>query len=116
MNREDVDFLTIDGKVDEADNTTHDLTASPRYADRDNASTDAHGVPLPLSDPDSLTLVANLRQTLTTRLIRIAHGTVNRLIKEDAGTLILPATTTTAAAPITSMVRWSPPVRRRWAP
>ncbi|MDI5676323.1 autotransporter-associated beta strand repeat-containing protein, partial [Salmonella enterica subsp. enterica serovar Anatum] len=28
MNREDVDFLTIDGKVDEADNTHYDLTAS----------------------------------------------------------------------------------------
>ncbi|MBZ3655798.1 hypothetical protein JS565_11070 [Salmonella enterica subsp. enterica serovar Senftenberg] len=28
MNREDVDFLTIDGKVDETDNTNYDLTAS----------------------------------------------------------------------------------------
>ncbi|MDI8086854.1 autotransporter-associated beta strand repeat-containing protein, partial [Salmonella enterica subsp. enterica serovar Anatum] len=36
MNREDVDFLTIDGKVDEADNTHYDLTASLSwYADRD---------------------------------------------------------------------------------
>ncbi|ELU4827808.1 autotransporter outer membrane beta-barrel domain-containing protein [Salmonella enterica] len=44
MNREDVDFLTIDGKVDETDNTNYDLTASLSwYADRDNATTDAHG-------------------------------------------------------------------------
>ncbi|ECD6765555.1 fibronectin-binding autotransporter adhesin ShdA [Salmonella enterica subsp. enterica serovar Newport] len=52
MNREDVDFLTIDGKVDEADNTHYDLTASLSwYADRDNATTDAHGT-FTLSDPD----------------------------------------------------------------
>ncbi|EMU3749629.1 fibronectin-binding autotransporter adhesin ShdA [Salmonella enterica] len=52
MNREDVDFLTIDGKVDEADNTHYDLTASLSwYADRDNATTNAHGT-FTLSDPD----------------------------------------------------------------
>ncbi|MBJ4394763.1 autotransporter-associated beta strand repeat-containing protein, partial [Salmonella enterica subsp. enterica serovar Derby] len=52
MNREDVDFLTIDGKVDETDNTNYDLTASLSwYADRDNATTDAHGT-FTLSDPD----------------------------------------------------------------
>ncbi|EJM4368919.1 fibronectin-binding autotransporter adhesin ShdA, partial [Salmonella enterica] len=52
MNSEDVDFLTIDGKVDEADSTNYDLTASLSwYADRDNASTDAHGT-FTLSDPD----------------------------------------------------------------
>ncbi|MCJ8078797.1 AidA autotransporter, partial [Staphylococcus aureus] len=52
MNREDVDFLTIDGKVDEADNTHYDLTASLSwYANRDNATTDAHGT-FTLSDPD----------------------------------------------------------------
>ncbi len=34
MNREDVDFLTIDGKIDEANNTNYDATASlSRYAD-----------------------------------------------------------------------------------
>ncbi|EHW3726500.1 autotransporter outer membrane beta-barrel domain-containing protein [Salmonella enterica] len=61
MNREDVDFLTIDGKVDEADNTHYDLTASLSwYADRDNASTDAHGT-FTLSDPDgSFNVAANL--------------------------------------------------------
>ncbi|MEA0983745.1 AidA autotransporter, partial [Salmonella enterica subsp. enterica serovar Enteritidis] len=51
MNREEVDFLTIEGKVDEADNTHDDLTNSLSwYADRDNANNDAHG-PFPLSDP-----------------------------------------------------------------
>ncbi|MDV2048290.1 autotransporter outer membrane beta-barrel domain-containing protein [Salmonella enterica] len=61
MSREDVDFLTIDGKVDEADNTHYDLTASLSwYADRDNASTDAHGT-FTLSDPDgSFNVAANL--------------------------------------------------------
>ncbi|EDB4950877.1 autotransporter outer membrane beta-barrel domain-containing protein, partial [Salmonella enterica subsp. enterica serovar Enteritidis] len=62
MNREDVDFLTIDGKVDEADNTHYDLTASLSwYADRDNATTDAHGT-FTLSDPDGS---FNVAATLT---------------------------------------------------
>ncbi|HIC5762148.1 TPA: fibronectin-binding autotransporter adhesin ShdA [Salmonella enterica subsp. enterica serovar Newport] len=62
MNREDVDFLTIDGKVDETDNTHYDLTASLSwYADRDNATTDAHGT-FTLSDPDGS---FNVAATLT---------------------------------------------------
>ncbi|EJV7609245.1 autotransporter outer membrane beta-barrel domain-containing protein [Salmonella enterica] len=62
MNSEDVDFLTIDGKVDEADNTHYDLTASLSwYADRDNATTDAHGT-FTLSDPDGS---FNVAATLT---------------------------------------------------
>ncbi|HIF3407954.1 TPA: autotransporter outer membrane beta-barrel domain-containing protein, partial [Salmonella enterica] len=62
MNREDVDFLTIDGKVDETDNTNYDLTASLSwYADRDNATTDAHGT-FTLSDPDGS---FNVAATLT---------------------------------------------------
>ncbi|EDV1748498.1 autotransporter outer membrane beta-barrel domain-containing protein, partial [Salmonella enterica subsp. enterica serovar Meleagridis] len=62
MNREDVDFLTIDGKVDETDNTNYDLTASLSwYADRDNATTNAHGT-FTLSDPDGS---FNVAATLT---------------------------------------------------
>lgn len=89
MNREDVDFLTIDGKVDEADNTYYDLTASLSwYADRDNASTDAHGT-FTLSDPDgSFNVAANLTDVDDT-LDPNSTWDGKSLTKEDAGTLIL---------------------------
>ncbi|EAW3438731.1 fibronectin-binding autotransporter adhesin ShdA [Salmonella enterica] len=89
MNREDVDFLTIDGKVDEADNTHYDLTASLSwYADRDNASTDAHGT-FTLSDPDgSFNVAANLTDVDDT-LDPNSTWDGKSLTKEDAGTLIL---------------------------
>ncbi|HID8684553.1 TPA: fibronectin-binding autotransporter adhesin ShdA [Salmonella enterica subsp. enterica serovar Horsham] len=89
MNREDVDFLTIDGKVDEADNTHYDLTASLSwYADRDNASTDAHGT-FTLSDPDgSFNVAANLTGVDDT-LDPNSTWDGKSLTKEGAGTLIL---------------------------
>ncbi|EFR7200058.1 fibronectin-binding autotransporter adhesin ShdA [Salmonella enterica] len=89
MNSEDVDFLTIDGKVDEADNTNYDLTASLSwYADRDNASTDAHGT-FTLSDPDGS---FNVAATLTDVDDTLDPGSTwdgKSLTKEGAGTLIL---------------------------
>ncbi|EEJ5432499.1 fibronectin-binding autotransporter adhesin ShdA [Salmonella enterica subsp. enterica serovar Oranienburg] len=89
MNREDVDFLTIDGKVDEADNTHYDLTASLSwYADRDNASTDAHGT-FTLSDPDGrFNVAANLTDVDDT-LDPNSTWDGKSLTKEGAGTLIL---------------------------
>ncbi|EJJ1600839.1 fibronectin-binding autotransporter adhesin ShdA [Salmonella enterica] len=89
MSREDVDFLTIDGKVDEADNTHYDLTASLSwYADRDNASTDAHGT-FTLSDPDgSFNVAANLTDVDDT-LDPGSRWDGKSLTKEGAGTLIL---------------------------
>lgn len=89
MNREDVDFLTIDGKVDETDNTHYDLTASLSwYADRDNASTDAHGT-FTLSDPDgSFNVAANLTDVDDT-LDPNSTWDGKSLTKEGAGTLIL---------------------------
>ncbi|EIB3853051.1 autotransporter outer membrane beta-barrel domain-containing protein [Salmonella enterica] len=89
MNSEDVDFLTIDGKVDEADNTNYDLTASLSwYSDRDNASTDAHGT-FTLSDPDGN---FNVAATLTDVDDTLDPGSTwdgKSLTKEGAGTLIL---------------------------
>ncbi|EEJ0321102.1 fibronectin-binding autotransporter adhesin ShdA [Salmonella enterica subsp. enterica] len=98
MNREDVDFLTIDGKVDEADNTHYDLTASLSwYADRDNATTDAHGT-FTLSDPDGTFTLSdpdgsfNVAATLTDVDDTLDPGSRwdgKSLTKEGAGTLIL---------------------------
>ncbi|WP_449144580.1 fibronectin-binding autotransporter adhesin ShdA [Salmonella enterica] len=89
MNSEDVDFLTIDGKVDEADSTHYDLTASLSwYADRDNASTDAHGT-FTLSDPDgNFNVAANLTDVDDT-LDPNSTWDGKSLTKEGAGTLIL---------------------------
>ncbi|WP_141025197.1 hypothetical protein, partial [Salmonella enterica] len=44
MDAKQVDFLTVDGRVNAADDTRYDVTASLSwYADSDNAATDAHG-------------------------------------------------------------------------
>ncbi|KUB02898.1 AIDA autotransporter [Salmonella enterica subsp. enterica serovar Kentucky] len=89
MNREDVDFLTIDGKVDEADNTHYDLTASLFwYADRDNATTDAHGT-FTLSDPDGSFNVAATLTDVNDTLDPGSRWDGKSLTKEGAGTLIL---------------------------
>ncbi|HBK1053822.1 fibronectin-binding autotransporter adhesin ShdA [Salmonella enterica] len=89
MNSEDVDFLTIDGKVDEADNTNYDLTASLSwYADRDNASTDAHGT-FTLSDPDGSFNVAAKLTDVDDALDPGSTWDGKSLTKEGAGTLIL---------------------------
>ncbi|HCK7992425.1 fibronectin-binding autotransporter adhesin ShdA [Salmonella enterica] len=89
MNREDVDFLTIDGKVDEADNTHYDLTASLSwYADRDNATTDAHGT-FTLSDPDGSFNVAATQTDVDDTLDPGSRWDGKSLTKEGAGTLIL---------------------------
>ncbi|EKO8505820.1 fibronectin-binding autotransporter adhesin ShdA [Salmonella enterica] len=89
MNREDVDFLTIDGKVDEADNTHYDLTASLSwYADRDNATTDAHGT-FTLSDPDGGFNVAATLTDVDDTLEPGSRWDGKSLTKEGAGTLIL---------------------------
>ncbi|EKR0125935.1 fibronectin-binding autotransporter adhesin ShdA [Salmonella enterica] len=89
MNREDVDFLTIDGKVDEADNTNYDLTASLSwYADRDNATTDAHGT-FTLSDPDGSFNVAAKLTDVNDTLEPSSTWDGKSLTKEGAGTLIL---------------------------
>ncbi|EEI9690127.1 fibronectin-binding autotransporter adhesin ShdA [Salmonella enterica subsp. enterica serovar Hillingdon] len=89
MNREDVDFLTIDGKIDEADNTHYDLTASLSwYADRDNATTDAHGT-FTLSDPDGSFNVAATLTDVDDTLDPGSRWDGKSLTKEGAGTLIL---------------------------
>ncbi|EAA3936585.1 fibronectin-binding autotransporter adhesin ShdA [Salmonella enterica subsp. enterica] len=89
MNREDVDFLTIDGKVDEADNTHYDLTASLSwYVDRDNATTDAHGT-FTLSDPDGSFNVAATLTDVDDTLDPGSRWDGKSLTKEGAGTLIL---------------------------
>ncbi|EDW0822594.1 fibronectin-binding autotransporter adhesin ShdA [Salmonella enterica subsp. enterica serovar Salford] len=89
MNSEDVDFLTIDGKVDEADSTNYDLTASLSwYADRDNASTDAHGT-FTLSDPDGSFNVAAKLTDVDDALDLSSTWDGKSLTKEGAGTLIL---------------------------
>ncbi|EKC3615539.1 fibronectin-binding autotransporter adhesin ShdA [Salmonella enterica] len=89
MNSEDVDFLTIDGKVDEADNTHYDLTASLSwYADRDNATTDAHGT-FTLSDPDGSFNVAATLTGVDDTLDPGSRWDGKSLTKEGAGTLIL---------------------------
>ncbi|MBH0701933.1 fibronectin-binding autotransporter adhesin ShdA [Salmonella enterica] len=89
MNREDVDFLTIDGKVDETDNTHYDLTASLSwYADRDNATTDAHGT-FTLSDPDGSFNVAATLTDVDDTLDPGNRWDGKSLTKEGAGTLIL---------------------------
>ncbi|EKK8874612.1 fibronectin-binding autotransporter adhesin ShdA [Salmonella enterica] len=89
MNREDVDFLTIDGKVDEADNTHYDLTASLSwYANRDNATTDAHGT-FTLSYPDGSFNVAATLTDVDDTLDPGSRWDGKSLTKEGAGTLIL---------------------------
>ncbi|EBY1870347.1 fibronectin-binding autotransporter adhesin ShdA [Salmonella enterica subsp. enterica serovar Durham] len=89
MNREDVDFLTIGGKVDETDNTHYDLTASLSwYADRDNATTDAHGT-FTLSDPDGSFNVAATLTDVDDTLDPNSTWDGKSLTKEGAGTLIL---------------------------
>ncbi|EAA3718356.1 fibronectin-binding autotransporter adhesin ShdA [Salmonella enterica subsp. enterica] len=89
MNREDVDFLTIDGKVDETDNTNYDLTASLSwYADRDNATTDAHGT-FTLSDPDGSFNVAATLTDVDDTLDPGSRWDGKSLTKEGPGTLIL---------------------------
>ncbi|EGP6530034.1 fibronectin-binding autotransporter adhesin ShdA [Salmonella enterica] len=89
MNREDVDFLTIDGKVDETDNTHYDLTASLSwYADRDNATTDAHAT-FTLSDPDGSFNVAATLTDVDDTLDPGSRWDGKSLTKEGAGTLIL---------------------------
>ncbi|EBZ6116684.1 fibronectin-binding autotransporter adhesin ShdA [Salmonella enterica subsp. enterica serovar Newport] len=89
MNREDVDFLTIDGKVDETDNTHYDLTASLSwYADRDNATTDAHGT-FTLSDPDGSFNVAATLTDVDDTLDPGSRWDGKSLTKEGAGSLIL---------------------------
>ncbi|EEN0974237.1 fibronectin-binding autotransporter adhesin ShdA [Salmonella enterica subsp. enterica] len=89
MNREDVDFLTIDGKVDETDNTHYDLTASLSwYADRDNATTDAHGT-FTLSDPDGSFNVAATLTDVDDTLDPGSRWDGKSLTKEGPGTLIL---------------------------
>ncbi|EAQ8342391.1 fibronectin-binding autotransporter adhesin ShdA [Salmonella enterica subsp. enterica serovar Kentucky] len=89
MNREDVDFLTIDGKVDETDNTHYDLTASLSwYADRDSATTDAHGT-FTLSDPDGSFNVAATLTDVDDTLDPGSRWDGKSLTKEGAGTLIL---------------------------
>ncbi|EBD2436432.1 fibronectin-binding autotransporter adhesin ShdA [Salmonella enterica] len=89
MNREDVDFLTIDGKVDEADSTHYDLTVSLSwYADRDNATTDAHGT-FTLSDPDGSFNVAATLTDVDDTLDPGSRWDGKSLTKEGAGTLIL---------------------------
>ncbi|EBF0141830.1 fibronectin-binding autotransporter adhesin ShdA [Salmonella enterica] len=89
MNREDVDFLTIDGKVNETDNTNYDLTASLSwYADRDNATTDAHGT-FTLSDPDGSFNVAATLTDVDDTLDPGSRWDGKSLTKEGPGTLIL---------------------------
>lgn len=87
MEQKEVDFLTVDGEVNDSDKSQYQLTASLSwYADRDNAATDAHGT-FTLGDAEGSfklgTDLTNVDPNSTT------NWDGKTLTKEGAGTLIL---------------------------
>ncbi|EAO0138977.1 autotransporter-associated beta strand repeat-containing protein [Salmonella enterica] len=96
MDAKQVDFLTVDGRVNAADDTRYDVTASLSwYADSDNAATDAHGT-FTLSEQGHCftlnTALTDVDATLNPDSATYWDG--KSLIKRGAGTLILGAQNT----------------------
>ncbi|EAU6351746.1 autotransporter outer membrane beta-barrel domain-containing protein [Salmonella enterica] len=96
MDAKQVDFLTVDGRVNADDDTRYDVTASLSwYADSDNAATDAHGTFTLSEQGHSFTLntaLTDVDATLNPDSATYWDG--NSLIKRGAGTLILGAQNT----------------------
>ncbi|MGT1692416.1 autotransporter-associated beta strand repeat-containing protein [Salmonella enterica subsp. enterica serovar Winslow] len=96
MDAKQVDFLTVDGRVNADDNTRYDVTASLSwYADSDNAATDAHGTFTLSEQGHSFTLntaLTDVDATLNPDSATYWDG--KSLIKRGAGTLILGAQNT----------------------
>ncbi|EDS4149660.1 autotransporter outer membrane beta-barrel domain-containing protein [Salmonella enterica subsp. enterica] len=96
MDAKQVDFLTVDGRVNAADDTRYDVTASLSwYADSDNAATDAHGTFTLSEQGHSFTLntaLTDVDATLNPDSATYWDG--KSLIKRGAGTLILGAQNT----------------------
>ncbi|EGX3498203.1 autotransporter outer membrane beta-barrel domain-containing protein [Salmonella enterica] len=91
-----VDFLTVDGRVNADDDTRYDVTASLSwYADSGNAATDAHGTFTLSEQGHSFTLntaLTDVDATLNPDSATYWDG--KSLIKRGAGTLILGAQNT----------------------
>ncbi|EEH2327720.1 autotransporter-associated beta strand repeat-containing protein [Salmonella enterica] len=91
MDAKQVDFLTVDGRVNADDDTRYDVTASLSwYADSDNAATDAHGTFTLSEQGHSFTLntaLTDVDATLNPDSATYWDG--KSLIKRGAGTLIL---------------------------
>ncbi|EDE4819361.1 autotransporter outer membrane beta-barrel domain-containing protein [Salmonella enterica subsp. enterica serovar Enteritidis] len=96
MDAKQVDFLTVDGRVNADDNTRYDVTASLSwYADSDNAATDAHGTFTLSEQGHSFTLNTALTDVDATLDPDSATGWDGKsLIKRGAGALILGAQNT----------------------
>ncbi|EAY9183325.1 autotransporter outer membrane beta-barrel domain-containing protein [Salmonella enterica] len=96
MDAKQVDFLTVDGRVNADDDTRYDVTASLSwYADSDNAATDAHGTFTLSEQGHSFTLNTALTDVDATLDPDSATGWDGKsLIKRGAGTLILGAQNT----------------------
>ncbi|EDA4921878.1 autotransporter outer membrane beta-barrel domain-containing protein, partial [Salmonella enterica subsp. enterica serovar Agona] len=96
MDAKQVDFLTVDGRVNADDDTRYDVTASLSwYADSDNAATDAHGTFTLSEQGHSFTLntaLTDVDATLNPDSATDWDG--KSLIKRGAGTLILGAQNT----------------------
>ncbi|WP_223232851.1 autotransporter-associated beta strand repeat-containing protein [Salmonella enterica] len=96
MDAKQVDFLTVDGRVNADDDTRYDVTASLSwYADSDNAATDAHGTFTLSEQGHSFTLntaLTDVDATLNPDSATYWDG--KSLIKRGAGTLILGAQNT----------------------
>ncbi|EHL6168831.1 autotransporter outer membrane beta-barrel domain-containing protein [Salmonella enterica subsp. enterica serovar Cerro] len=96
MDAKQVDFLTVDGRVNADDDTRYDVTASLSwYADSDNAATDAHGTFTLSEQGHSFTLntaLTDVDATLNPDSATDWDGKL--LIKRGAGTLILGAQNT----------------------
>ncbi|HEC5272742.1 TPA: autotransporter outer membrane beta-barrel domain-containing protein [Salmonella enterica] len=96
MDTKQVDFLTVDGRVNADDDTRYDVTASLSwYADSDNAATDAHGTFTLSEQGHSFTLntaLTDVDATLDPDSATYWDG--KSLIKRGAGALILGAQNT----------------------
>ncbi|RFE63907.1 autotransporter outer membrane beta-barrel domain-containing protein [Salmonella enterica] len=96
MDAKQVDFLTVDGRVNADDDTRYAVTASLSwYADSDNAATDAHGTFTLSEQGHSFTLntaLTDVDATLNPDSATYWDG--KSLIKRGAGTLILGAQNT----------------------
>ncbi|EAX7987939.1 autotransporter outer membrane beta-barrel domain-containing protein, partial [Salmonella enterica] len=96
MDAKQVDFLTVDGRVNADDDTRYDVTASLSwYADSDNAATNAHGTFTLSEQGHSFTLntaLTDVDATLNPDSATYWDG--KSLIKRGAGTLILGAQNT----------------------
>ncbi|HAB5828152.1 TPA_asm: autotransporter outer membrane beta-barrel domain-containing protein [Salmonella enterica subsp. enterica] len=96
MDAKQVDFLTVDGRVNADDDTRYDVTASLSwYADSDNAATDAHGTFTLSEQGHSFTLntaLTDVDATLDPDSATDWDG--KSLIKRGAGMLILGAQNT----------------------